>query len=308
MRPFEQGRFAELPELPSRPHGWNLLGEERVVVGTDTWGPVETAFRVAGQGPPMLLVHGLMTSGYSWRYVLDQLGSKRTLYIPDLPGHGGSAKPLNGGYRPAAFVEWMEGFQQTVDIVGCAAVGNSLGGALVLHRLLQDPKAFSHAVVIHAPGFAEFRLRLLRFLLRIPGVAQALAAWVRRNPQKWAHQNVHYFDESLKSLEEAKAYGAPISDRSGSLAFTQVLRDCMNPTDAASYETELAHKSADFPPILLQYATRDPLVPPVYGNRYKNLLPTARLDWIEDASHFAHVDRPETIALSILSFLGHIDG
>ena len=53
----------------------------------------EINLRMGGDGPPLLLVHGLMTAGYSWRYVLDGLGEHFTLVIPDLVGSGDSDKP-----------------------------------------------------------------------------------------------------------------------------------------------------------------------------------------------------------------------
>ena len=57
-------------------------------------------------------------------------------------------------------------------------------------------------------------------------------------------------------------------------------------------------RSAPLPPVHLLWSTQDALIPPSYGDRYKELLPEAQLSWIADSSHFVQVDSPdETVAL-----------
>src|SRR6187551_1728136 len=54
--------------------------------------------KVTGEGPPIVLVHGLMTSSYSWRYLLEPLGRRYRVFAPDLVGAGLSDKPLGLQY------------------------------------------------------------------------------------------------------------------------------------------------------------------------------------------------------------------
>jgi pimeloyl-ACP methyl ester carboxylesterase len=75
--PFRHGRFDDLPERPRVPHPYFDARTERVRVTTPELGTLAARVRIHGSGPPLLLVHGLMTSSYSWRYVLAPLGQLR---------------------------------------------------------------------------------------------------------------------------------------------------------------------------------------------------------------------------------------
>src|SRR5204863_149575 len=72
-------------------------------------------------------------------------------------------------------------------------------------------------------------LDALRLALAIPGARRLLSWMIRRNPIQWAHRNVHYWDESLKSLEEAHEYGDPPATAVGTPAFIQFLAETMHP-------------------------------------------------------------------------------
>jgi pimeloyl-ACP methyl ester carboxylesterase len=188
--PFRRGRFEELPERPCVPHPYFETDIEHVQVATPAFGTLKAHVRVHGSGPPLLLVHGLMTSSYSWRYVLEPLGRHFTVYAPDLPGAGRSQPALS--YHPQACADWIGALQRALGIRGCRVIGNSMGGYLCMRLALGDPDAIGRLVNVHSPGVPEARLVLLRAALAIPGVQAALAWRVQRDPLRWAHSNVHY--------------------------------------------------------------------------------------------------------------------
>ena len=240
-----------------------------------------------------------MTTSYSYRYVLERLGQKYRLLVPDLPGCGQSDKP-DTTYGPAELAAFLGELVDALGIRGCVTVGNSMGGYLCMRAALREPTIFSKLVNVHSPAFPELRLHALNFLLRVPSVAAGLSAFVRRDPLRWAHRNVHYFDESLKSLEEAHAYGDPLATPEGVRAFTRYLRDAMSARGLAEFSSELQQRNQQnlaYPiPLCLIYARHDPLVPASVGARLAPLLPDTQIHWLENTSHFAHVDTPETVA------------
>jgi pimeloyl-ACP methyl ester carboxylesterase len=242
-----------------------------------------------------------MTSSYSWRYVLQPLGEHFTLYAPDLPGSGSSAKPA-GPYDPGTVAAWIGHFQSSVGIRGCPVIGNSLGGYLAMRLALDDPGSMSRLLNLHSPGVPDLRLRVLRAALSVPGVQRLLAAFVRRNPQRWAHTNVHYFDETLKSLEEAKAYGDPLADVAGSRAFVRILHETVHWRAMRDQLARLRALDGFVVPLLLLYARHDPMVPPEVGPALAAAT-GAELRWLQEASHFAHVDATETFVAEALAFL-----
>jgi pimeloyl-ACP methyl ester carboxylesterase len=308
MPPFVRGTFAELPERPRVPHIYDRCEAREVTLEGSPFAGMRVHARRHGEGPPLLLLHGLMTSGYSWRYVLEPLGRRFTCWAPDLPGNGRSDRPLDVPYSPANLALWLAEVQRALGIRGCPVVANSMGGYIAMRLALDDPGAMSRLVNVHSPGVPEARLWLLRAAFALPG-SEALARWLfRRKPLEWAHANVHYFDESLKSLEEAREYGALLGEYSGAQALVKYLKETMSVVPMRAFQRELEARRAagqGFPvPLLLVYARRDPMVPPRFGEAFARAIPDARLVWLDDASHFAHVDAVERFLPPVLEFLG----
>ncbi|MCB9743544.1 MAG: alpha/beta hydrolase [Alphaproteobacteria bacterium] len=299
MTPFRRRPFDALPEQPPRPHPFLSLPVEQVQLDSAHFGPTRIALRRYGEGPPLLLVHGLMTSGYSWRYLLEPLGARYSLLIPDLPGNGDSEPVLRAPYTPEGLGALLGELQRALGVRGCPVVGNSMGGMICMRWALDDPEAMSSLVNLHSPGPPTPRLYALRAAMALPG-ARALTAWMaRRDPERWVWRNVHYYDEGLKSREETRLYGAPLSSPEGSQAFVAYLADTMS-TAALQRLVDLLKQRRDagqsFPvPLHLVYATTDPMVPPATGHALSALLPGVPLTWLEGTSHFMHVDTPELV-------------
>jgi pimeloyl-ACP methyl ester carboxylesterase len=93
-----------------------------------------------------------MTSSYSWRYLLEPLGSKYRLYVPDLPGCGESQPLPDRSHSGLALASFIGDLQAQLGVAACSVVGNSLGGYLCMQRALQEPQSFDRVVVIHAPA------------------------------------------------------------------------------------------------------------------------------------------------------------
>ncbi|WP_084161430.1 alpha/beta fold hydrolase [Nocardia sp. BMG51109] len=308
LRPFRRLPFANLPERPARPHPYFDSTAHELRMESDTLGPLRIHYREYGAGEPLLLLHGLMTSSYSWRYVLDGLGQHYRLIIPDLPGAGSSSAPARRRLAPEALASWIGEFQVRLEIRGCPVVANSLGGNLAMRQALRDPSAFYAMVNIHSPGVPMSRLHALHpALSSLPGAEAVLRWWIRRDPARWAHRSVHYYDETLKSLEEVHRYGDPFTGDEGVGAFVDYLRDVMAPAGFADFDRELARRRSrgePFPvPLQLIYANQDPLVPPGVGERLAELIPDAELCRLDRSSHFAHVDTPAEVTDLVLRFL-----
>lgn len=305
MRPFEQLPLGEVPPSPRLPHPY-LQAEAREMTVVIDGGPIRTHLRTWGEGPPLLLVHGLMTAGYSWRYVMDGLGSRYRLYIVDLPGAGRSEKSRHG-YRPDEVWAWLSALVDSLGIRGCPVIGNSMGGYLCMGWVLADPEAACRLVNVHSPGFPEARLHALRALLSLPGTVGLLGWLIRRDPRRWIQRNVHYWDETLKSVEELDEYAAPLVEEGGAAAFHSILRETMAPGPMRDLVRALeARREAGTPfpvPLQLVYARQDPVVPPAFGPRLHALVPEAELVWIEEGSHFAHVDAVDAFLPPVLRFL-----
>src|SRR5262249_53534482 len=89
------------------------------------------AYRDSGQGPAMLLIHGMAGSSRAWRAVLPRLSAHYRVVAPDLVGHGLSAKP-RGDYSLGAFAVWLRDLLDELGINWVTLVGQSLGGGVAM--------------------------------------------------------------------------------------------------------------------------------------------------------------------------------
>lgn len=307
LRPFEQLPFERVPEVPRLPHAYASSTIRELRFASRRFGPTTAHLRELGHrdAPPLLLIHGFMTSSYSWRYVMAPLAHHFRVIAPDLVGAGRSSKP-DASYHPDALAEWIGELIHHLGIRGTRVLGNSLGGYLAMRLALRDPSAMERLVNIHSPGLPTARNHILSTAMRfVPGTRTALERLVRQNPERWVHTHVHYWDESLKSREEHREYAAALTSPAGLTAFHRMLAETFSVRAMKAFEEALVQLGGRFPiPLMLLYAKEDPMVPPEIGRRLHRLLPTATFAEVERGSHFMHVDAPEAFLERVLPFLG----
>jgi len=300
VEPFRQLRFEDVPELPAIPHRWADVAVRDVTIDSDGLPACRIAVREYGSGPPLVLVHGLMTAGYSFRYVLPLLGSQFRLLIPDLPGAGRSAHP-DVYLGPDVLAKALIATIDALGVRGAPVIGNSMGGYLCMRAARIDPAAIGRLVNLHSPGVPTARMTALYWATRLLPARWLIDRLVRRDPERWVHKNVHYYDESLKSREEHREYAAPLTTPEGRKGFYRHLRDALDVREMKRFVRSLADP---FPiPLCLVYADKDPMVPPVVGDRLRALLPDATFIRLTEASHFAHVDAAERFVDAVMPFL-----
>src|ERR671917_2778802 len=85
----------------------------------------------AGEGPPLVLLHGAGDNALDWRWVMPALAATHRVYVPDLPGSPDSARP-SADYSPTFFERFVAGFLDALEIGPATFVGNSFGGLIAL--------------------------------------------------------------------------------------------------------------------------------------------------------------------------------
>jgi len=301
LAPFRQLPFAEVPEEPRIPHRWAQATRADVTITTEALGTCRVAVHTYGAGPPLVLVHGLMNPGYSFRYLLELLGDRYRLLIPDLPGGGASECP-DVYLGPDVLAQAIVATIDALGVRGAPVIGNSMGGYLCMRAALLDPGAIGRLVNLHSPGLPTFKMGALRWALRLLP-SWPLVDWlVRRDPHRWVHKNVHYYDETLKCRQDHRELAAPLTTREGRRGFYRHLRDTLDTREMKQFERAL--RARPFPiPLLLVYAEQDPIVPPAMGDRLHALVPAAQLVRLPECSHFAHVDAAPRFVAAIESFI-----
>src|SRR6201997_1364673 len=142
------------------------------------------AFRVAGSGPALLLIHGVGANSTAWEPVHAKLAQRFTVIAPDLLGHGESDKP-RADYSLAAFANGMRDLLTVLGIDRVTVVGHSLGGGIAMQFAYQYPQFVERIVLVGSGGVTKdvsLALRLAALpmgsealaMLRVPGALPAL--------------------------------------------------------------------------------------------------------------------------------------
>ena len=112
------------------------------------------AFRVAGSGPAILLIHGIGDNSTTWSSVQMQLAQRFTVIAPDLLGHGRSDKP-RADYSVAAYANGMRDLLSILDIDSVTVVGHSLGGGVAMQFAYQFPQLVDRLILVGAGGVTK---------------------------------------------------------------------------------------------------------------------------------------------------------
>src|SRR5262245_27847740 len=110
--------------------------------------------REAGEGPALLLLHGLSATHHNWEHTIPAFADRWRVIAPDLPGHGQSGKP-DAPYTIDFFAGVIRSLGRALGLGEAVVIGNSLGGQIAVELGLTYP-AWTRALVLAAPagGFA----------------------------------------------------------------------------------------------------------------------------------------------------------
>jgi len=125
-------------------------------------------YLAAGEGEPVLLVHGLGGAAANWVALAPLLLPERRLLVPDLPGHGGSS-PLPAAPSLNAYADPLASLLEHEGARAAAVVGHSLGGAIALRLAIRRPEAVRALVLAGAAGISS-ATRSARYALTITGL------------------------------------------------------------------------------------------------------------------------------------------
>lgn len=152
-------------------------------------------YRVHGKGEPVLLIHGLGSSGADWALQVPALESGFRVIVPDLPGCGSSERPT-GGCAIDSFADILWSLVDDIDEPRVNIVGFSLGGAVAMEMALQRPHAVPHLALINS--LATYRVdhwrkwyeaRISAALVRMLGMRNMARLMVGRSfPEPWQQQ------------------------------------------------------------------------------------------------------------------------
>lgn len=249
---------------------------------------------VPGSGVPIVLVHGIGSSGATWGDIPERLGARgwRCIAI-DLPGFGDSSKGP-GDYSLGAMACAVRDLLDGLGIGAVHLVGHSLGGGVSMQFSYQFPDRVASLVLESSGGLGEETFSGLR-AATLPGSDLALkvaindrtlgvASWIGA---RLASVGVTPHALSPSALETVRWLGE--DDRRA--AFLATLRSVVGPRGQSVSALDKLHLMADRP-VLIIWGDRDPMIPIAHGAAAHERLPHSRFVVFEGAGHEPHVDYP----------------
>ncbi len=257
-----------------------------------------TRYFVAGDGPPLLLVHGLGGSATNWVELAPLLASQHRVIAPDLPGHGGS-EPLAGLAGLGAFADRIAAVAAQEDALPAPVVGHSLGGLVVLHMALRHPAAVTKLVLAASAGLSIGsrigRSILAASMVMRPGrLAARRSDWIAGSPRLRRAIFSAYYVADPVGLSDAAVRGF----LAGHLLHT----DLASAWRALKTDDPRQQLEAVRCPVLVLWGSLDAQLPLDDAFEYTRRL-RARLRVIPECGHLLIGERPDACADAILAFV-----
>ncbi len=262
------------------------------------------AYRMAGKGPAILLIHGITNNSETWDPVFDVLAERYTVIAPDLIGHGQSAKP-RGDYSMGAYASGLRDLMVGLGIDRATLVGHSLGGGVAMQFAYQFPERAERLVLVSSGGLGPEVSIMLR-AATLPGselvIPLLASAGVLNAGRAFGHLLGRLGLKPGTDLEEIAAGFASLADRDAMSAFVQTMRASV---DIGGQRVDARDRLylAGEGPTLLVWGGRDRVIPVHHGREAHELIPGSRLEIFPEAGHFPHREDPLRFSRLLTGFI-----
>jgi pimeloyl-ACP methyl ester carboxylesterase len=268
----------------------------------------EVAYRSAGEGPVLLLIHGITSDSQVWERVVPGLARHCTVIAPDLAGHGESHK-ARGDYSLGAHASTLRDLLLTLGHERATVVGHSLGGGIAMQFAYQFPEMCERLVLVDSGGLGREVSLLLRaatlpgseLVLPLLAASRLLEAGARVG---WLLSRVGL--RLGTDLEQMGRGHRTLSDGDSRAAFLHTLRAVV---DHGGQRVNASNRLylAQHVPFLLLWGEHDSIIPVSHGREAHEALPNSELVVLERSGHFPQLDEPELFLEAILDFIAETE-
>ncbi|KMJ58794.1 hydrolase [Bacillus sp. LL01] len=245
--------------------------------------------------PTLVLIHGFLSSSFSFRRLIPLLTKEYTVLAIDLPPFGKSEKSKNFVYSYENMAKVVIALLEKLGINRTVLIGHSMGGQISLNISHQKPELVEKVVLLCSSGYLKRMQRSIIYSSRIPYFYLWLKYWLARQGAIQNLLNVVY-DHSLIDDEMIAGYTEPFYDDQIFVALTRMIRD--REGDLAA---EILRK-IDTPSLLI-WGEEDKVVPVEIGRRLHKDLPNSKLITYKQTGHLLPEEKPQHVHENILDFL-----
>ncbi|PWD41867.1 hypothetical protein ACN93_17265 [Gordonia paraffinivorans] len=273
------------------------------------------AFRIAGSGPALLLIHGIGDNSSTWDEVIPILAQHYTVIAPDLLGHGESDKP-RADYSVPAFANGMRDLLVVLGYPKVTVVGHSLGGGVAMQFCYQFPRFVERLVLVAAggvtrdvnPGLRLISLPLVNqalSALRVPGVLPGLktaAKILASAPTPPLVPAPLTPKRLLADHEDLMRVLGGLADPTAFAAFLRTLRAVIDWRGQCVTMLDRCYLTA-YLPVLLVWGDEDIVIPYQHAEIAHTAIPHSELETFTGSGHFPFHDDPERFCRVVIDFI-----
>jgi pimeloyl-ACP methyl ester carboxylesterase len=254
------------------------------------------AFRIAGSGPAILLIHGIGDNSTTWHTVQSKLAQRFTVIAPDLLGHGKSDKP-RADYSVAAYANGMRDLLSVLEIERITVIGHSLGGGVAMQFCYQFPQLVDRLVLVGTGGVTKDVNLVLR-CASLPMGSEALA--LLRLPL--ALSALQLAGRVVGTVVGSRGFGRDLPDvlrilselpePTASAAFSRTLRAVVDWRGQVVTMLDRCYLTKSVP-VQLIWGGQDSVIPVSHARMAHAAMPGSRLEIFNRSGHFPFHHDPD---------------
>ena len=261
-------------------------------------------YRIGGEGPLVLLIHGMAGSASTWKQVMPALSERFTVLAPDLLGHGDSDKS-KGDYSLGAMASTLRDLIVALGYKRATVVGQSYGGGIALQFAYQYPERCERLVLVNAGGLGSEVNPVLR-LLTMPGSAAILlvatAPPVRRIVEMIGRIALRKKLDTATVIPELWRSYTSLGNVEARRAFLRTLRAVIDRRGQAVSAHDKLHLAAGMPTLII-WGEEDGIIPVEHAHAAHALIRGSWLEIIEGVGHYPHCEAPDRFVTALTEFI-----
>jgi pimeloyl-ACP methyl ester carboxylesterase len=261
-------------------------------------------YRLAGEGPLVLLIHGMAGSATTWKQVMPALSERFTVLAPDLLGHGASDK-TDGDYSLGSMASTLRDLIVALGYKRATVVGQSYGGGIAMQFAYQYPERCERLVLVDAGGLGSEVNPLLR-MLTLPGseavLLMACAPPVRRVAETIGRVVLRKRLENAAVIPELWRSYTSLRDVEARRAFLRTLRAVIDPHGQSVSAADKLYLAAGIPTLII-WGAEDRVIPVEHAHAAHAAIPGSWLEIIEGVGHYVHCEAPERFVETLTEFI-----
>ena len=264
----------------------------------------QRAFVKAGEGPALLLLHGLGCDHTTWSPVIQQLAKHYTVIAPDLLGHGASAKP-RADYSVGGYANGMRDLLTVLGIDKVTVVGHSFGGGVAMQFAYQFPERTERMILV-APGGLGPEVSPVIRAITLPGFHTAMGVATLPGVRHAGMAGLRALSRSklpgVHDLSEVANIYASFRDPHARAAIRHVVRSVVDLRGQIVTMVDRAYLTTAMP-MLVVWGADDIVIPVKHAENAARIAPGAVVEILPNAGHFPHKDHPERFVKTVNTFI-----